>query len=89
MHIDKLSYDPFIISEQWKTTVYRHNEITGENLTGIELDDCIALFGSAADISENKTFCRCKNESVAFWHDNKCCMFEIEIVFFNNFLFFP
>jgi hypothetical protein len=87
MRIKKLRYYRFIISDPLTTTVYQHNERIGENLTNITSDDCIALFGSAADVSENGTFCRCRNETVAFWNKNKCCMFEIEILFFHNFFF--
>ncbi|CAF4142828.1 unnamed protein product, partial [Rotaria sp. Silwood1] len=33
---------------------------------------CRALFGNAAEVAQNTTYCRCRDPSIAFWDNNRC-----------------
>jgi len=62
-------------------TVYAHNDTTGVNKTGINDTVCQELFGYAAEATKDGGYCRCANDSVAFWNNNTCCMFQTQMIF--------
>ena len=70
------------IVERWTEKVYPYNETFGENNTGMNDADCKALFGSAAELSANSLFCRCREANISYFDTDKCCMFSrLQLIF--------
>ncbi|CAF3749246.1 unnamed protein product [Rotaria sp. Silwood1] len=52
--------------------VYEYDAINVINIAGLTVQHCRALFGNAAEVAQNNTYCRCRDPSIAFWDNNRC-----------------